>query len=308
MKLSFRKMAGIACALVMGANVQAQSLSSSEEYVLGLAAELYPDLFNVDHQPIKAAQGYTYITYSSGVAVGFKDGSLFLTGGPFGTQIKNMGTVSKVTTDLTLAKNRLTVTPTADMTNLFNLAAQVYPSIFQSGGSFQVDANGYLYKYFSSGVYAAIKDGVVYVKGGSYGSAYTSVGALNTMLSRLQTAVNGGGNSNPGGGTSIPSGNYNLTVSGSYSMSGPVVISYPFSFTVAGIPAPNVSDQNDIKKAFSDAVASSSGSGITITNFSYTTKSNTADLVEFDVSVSASISTAAGPIGYTYSLNYKYTK
>ena len=84
------------------------------------------------------------------------------------------------------------------MTSLFDFAAQVYPSLFQNGTSFQTDANGYLYKYFDSGVYAAIKDGVVYVKGGSFGNTYTSIGELNSLLSRLQTAVSGGG------GTAIP--------------------------------------------------------------------------------------------------------
>jgi hypothetical protein len=62
-----------------------------------------------------------------------------------------------------------------------------------------------------------------------------------------------------------PSGNYNLVVSGTFSISGPVSISQPFSYIV---------------------------------------KSSTANLVEFDVSVSA---TTSG-LSYTYARNYKYTK
>ncbi|MDY6949062.1 MAG: hypothetical protein SXG53_25485 [Pseudomonadota bacterium] len=286
-----------------GGSTPAQTtLTTDQEYVIGLAAELYPDLFTT-RIATGTTQGYTYAAYNSGVHVGFKDGNLFVTGGPWGSQIQNMGTVSTVTTKLTNAKNSLTVTPTADMNSLFTYAAQVYPNIFTNGTAFKVDAYGYLYKYFAdSGVYAAIKNGAVYVRGGAYGNAYTSVGALNSLLGQLQAVVNG--NNNPGGGTTIPSGNYNLTVSGTVTVSG---FAQAFSYSIAGIPAPDVSDHDDIEEAFVDALGNA-GSGITITQFSYDVVSSTANLVEFNVTVAATISTNGFSMPYSYNLNYRYTK
>lgn len=304
MKFSFLKVAGMACALLLGANAQAQSLTSGEQQLLTLATELYPDLFN-GNLGLQQAQGYTYLRYNSGAAVGFKDGDVYVAGGPFGPDIQKRGTVSQVATQLTNLKNSIAITPNTSMTNLFNYAAQVYPDLFKNGSAFKVDAAGYLYKQFDGGIYAAIKDNIVWVKGGSFGSYYTSVGGLNNVLAQLEQTLNNN-NNNPGGGTtipSIPSGNYNLTVSGTVSVMG---FAQPFSVTVNDIPAPNLNDQADIEEAFKTAVASTEG--ITITHFSYTTKSNTADLVEFDVSVSATISQSGLNMNYSYALNYKYTK
>jgi hypothetical protein len=195
-------------------------------------------------------------------------------------------------------ESSVSVQPTADMTDVLALAAQVYPTLFSGTGSeFRTSADGYLYQYFAStGIYAAFKDGNIYVKGGSFGNVYTSVGALNAVLSALDTKVNGGG-------TSIPSGDYNLVVSGSVSILG---ISQPFSFTVNGIPAPNVSDQDDIEEAFRDSLTSADG--LTINSFTYNVVSNTADRVEFNVTVSATITTSGFATSYSYNLNYKYTK
>lgn len=285
-----------------GGNTTTPALTSDQKAAIDLAATLYPDLFT-GAGTVKSAQGYTYQSFASGVSVGFKDGSLYVTGGPFGTAIQNKGTVAAVMTSLQNLKTSVSVTPTADMNNLFTLAAQLYPTLFGGTGTdFQTSADGYLYRYYaSSGIYAAIKNGNVYVKGGSYGNAYTSLGALGAVLSKLNTTVNSGSSANTGGSTGIPSGTYKLTVSGSFSLSGPVAISQPFSYSISGIPAPDVSSNGDIRSAFLSSVGSS---GVTISNLTYTVKSNTANLVEFDVTVAA---TVAG-LSYNYMLNYKYTK
>ncbi len=165
------------------------TLTTDQQAAINLAAGLYPDLFTTGGT-VKTAQGYTYQTFASGVSVGFKDGALYLAGGPFGAAIQNKGTVAAVTTSLTNLKNSINITPTTDMTNLFTLAAQAYPTLFAGGTSIQTSADGYLYKYFAtSGMYAAIKNGSVYVKGGSYGNAYTSVGALTSVLTALNTKI-----------------------------------------------------------------------------------------------------------------------
>jgi hypothetical protein len=284
---------GMACALLLGANVQAQTLTASQQQALTLAAELYPDLFK-GNQGVQQAQGYTYLTFSSGVAVGFKDADLYVRGGPFGPDIQKRGTVAQVTTQLTNLKNSVAVTPTADMTNLFTQAAKVYPNLFTGGSAFQTDAEGYLYKVFSSGVYAAIKNGNVYLKGGAYGTYYTSVGALNALLNQL----NGNNNQNP-----IPTGNYNLAVTGTVSVAG---VTQGISLNIANIPAPDVSDHDDIEEAFGDAMTDVPG--LTITSFTYDVVSSSSNLVEFNISVAAVISQMGFTIPYTYKLNYKYTK
>ncbi len=274
----------------------APTLTSEQEAVIEIAAGLYPDLFT-SHGDIKSAEGYTYLTFNSGVSVGFKDGNLYVAGGPFGADIQNKGTIAQVTTALTNQRNSVAVTPTTDMTNLFSLAAQVYPTLFTNGTSFQTSADGYLYKYFDTGIYAAIKDGQVYVKGGQFGSAYTSVGALNAVLSQLNTAVNGGG------GTTIPSGNYNLAVTGTFTVSG---VTTGYTLNIAGIPAPDINDHDEIEQAFVDSFTGVEG--LTVTSFNYTVVSSTANLVEFDVTVSATVTQSGFSIPYSINLNYKYTK
>lgn len=307
MKLSLvQKLGGLLLAVVLASGVHAQTatLTADQQAVITLASSLYPDLFT-GSGAVTLANGYVTQSFSSGVTVGFRDGAVFTSGGMFGSTIQNRGTVAAVTNSLTNLKNSVNVTPSTDITSLFNLAAQVYPTLMAGGTSFQTSADGYLYKYFSnSGIYAAVKNGSVFLKGGSYGNAYASVGALNAVLTKLQTTASGSSS----GSTSIPSGNYNLTVSGNVTIAGPVSISQPFSVTINGVPAPNVSDQDAIRKAFTDSLAGQSSGPVTITNFSYTTIANTASLVEFDVSVSATISQSGFSTGYTYKLKYRYTK
>jgi hypothetical protein len=172
-----------------------------------------------------------------------------------------------------------------------------------NGSDFKVDAAGYLYKSYANGLFAAIKDNVVYVRGGAYGSYYTSVGGLNNVLAQLERTLNN--NQNPGGGTnipSIPSGNYNLAVTGSVSVAG---VNQGVSINIANIPAPDVSDHDDIEKAFSDSITGVPG--LTVTSFTYDVVSSSRDLVEFNVSISAVISQMGFTIPYSYKLNYKYT-
>jgi len=276
------------------------TLATNQKAAIALAATLYPDLFT-GAGTVKSAQGYTYQSFSSGVSVGFKDGLLYVAGGPFGSAIQSKGTVAAVMASLQNLKSSISVTPTADMTNLFTLAAELYPSLFGgTGTSFATSADGYLYRYFAnSGIYAAIKNGSVYVKGCAYGNAYTSVGALNAVLSQLNTAVNG----NPGGGTTIPSGNYNLAVTGTVTVSG---FASSYTLNIANIPAPDVSDHDEIEEAFNDSLTDVAG--LTVTSFSYDVVSSTANLVEFNITVSATIVQSGFSIPYSYKLNYKYTK
>lgn len=282
-----------------GGSAQTQTLTSEQEYVIALAAELYPDLF-ASHGDVKSAQGYTYLTFDSNVSVGFKDGLLYLAGGPFGAQPQSKGTVSQVTTQLTNLKNSVTITPTADMTSLFNFAAQVYPGIFTNGTSFQTDASGYLYKYFDSGVYAAIRNGTVYVRGGSFGNAYKSVGALNAVLSQLQTAVNGGNNNNNNNGGTTNPGLYNLTVSGTITMTGIVNYSVPFTAVSLGAQVVPLPTDNQGIHQIAGSFGAASGSG----SYSVEVINNTSSRITYRIKFSGTYSGLTA----NYDLTFDYTK
>jgi hypothetical protein len=82
----------------------AVTLDSAATSMLDLAIEVYPSLFGQGGD-IKQAQGYTYRVFaSSGIIVGFKDGKVYVVGGPFGNNILEKGTVAAVTTALNTAK------------------------------------------------------------------------------------------------------------------------------------------------------------------------------------------------------------
>lgn len=61
-------------------------------------------------------------------------------------------------------RSSVAVTLTADMTNLFTLAAQAYPSLFGgTGAALATSADGYTHRYYAAtGMTAAIKGGNVY--------------------------------------------------------------------------------------------------------------------------------------------------
>lgn len=304
MKLNvFQKVSVALMAGLLGSAVQAQTTTSTltgeQELAINLAAGLYPELFS-NGGAVKSAQGYTYQTFASGVSVGFKDGALYLAGGPFGSAIQNKGSISQVIDALVTLKHNVEVMPTEEMDNLFHLAAAAYPTMFHGGTPIQTSADGYVYSYFAgSGLYAAIKNGTVYVKGGQYGTTYRSIGSLSSVLTTLDKAVHGGGTG------SVSNGEYDLTVTGTYSIgsfTGPVP-----AFTITDIPAPSVASEDQVRAAFINFLQGS-GPNATIHSFTYTVKSNTADLVEFDMSVSATITSGPYSTNYSYALNYRYVK
>src|SRR5690606_14315011 len=104
-----------------------------------------------------------------------KDGELFLMGGPFGSSIVSKGSVSDVLLLLEDLKADLNLSASSDMLTLFSLAAAQFPDIFSGASEIRTSADGYLYRHYAdTGVYAGIKNGLVYLKGGAFGSFYTS--------------------------------------------------------------------------------------------------------------------------------------
>jgi hypothetical protein len=91
------------------------SLDSAATSVLDLAFEVYPNLFGQGSE-LKEAQGYVYRFFaSSGIYVGFKDGRVYVVGGPFGDKILDKGLIATVTTALNTAKTNLSVGGSVDV-------------------------------------------------------------------------------------------------------------------------------------------------------------------------------------------------
>lgn len=83
----------------------------------------------------------------------------------------------------------------ADIKTMFTLAAEKYPTIFVNGSDWR-SYSGFIYRFFpSSGVYAGVKDGQVYLMGGVFGPSLTpkasvaaATAALNAMPAPAATA------------------------------------------------------------------------------------------------------------------------
>jgi hypothetical protein len=315
MKLSMRKKAiTLLIAGILGTTpALAQTISNDARAAVTLAAELYPDLF-VGSSAVREADGYTYVTFSSGVYLGFKDGSVFVSGGPFGSGIKNQGSIATVHAQLQRLKASLAVTQTADMTALFDLAAQLYPSLFTAATSTGVSADGYLYRFYAnSGIWVGIKNGLVHLKGGAFGNAYTSRGSIAAVSAQLRAALNPAPTPTP---TPTPSvtptptptpvptptptpvtGLYDLTVSGKISMNG-MLLDIP-AITLLDVPAPGAADH----KAFEDAVKSMGASNIS--GLTVELISNTSARIAYRVRFNATL-TGLGSV--SYDLTYDYVK
>ena len=80
-----------------GPAAQAQvSLGTDAQEMLDMAEELFGSVFS-SGTPLREAQGFIYRYYPvSETYLGFRDGSVFTYGGPFGKKLKNFGSISQV--------------------------------------------------------------------------------------------------------------------------------------------------------------------------------------------------------------------
>ena len=207
---------------------------------------------------------------------------------------------SATTTSTTTTTTTAPISITADAQSVFDLAAEVFPSLFTNGSAL-ASYQGYVYKYFAdSKIYVGIKDNAIWVMGGQYGNSPSNKGSISTVLSSLQTAkVN---IAKAQAAAAIPTGTYNLTITGKYSanVSG-FAISTPLSVTLANMPAPSTSDTNAIAQLVQTSFASASGIG----NIKTTVINNTSSRITFRVECTATL-TGVGNV--TYDLTYDYTK
>lgn len=117
--------------MTSGSSVYAQSgsisLTTQQQDMLDLAEELFSSIFSGGGE-LKQASGYTYRYYAgSGAYVGFKDGSVYTVGGPFGKALASYGPISQVTVKLENRKAKIELnagdidTGDVDITGEFDL-------------------------------------------------------------------------------------------------------------------------------------------------------------------------------------------
>ena len=211
-----------------------------------------------------------------------------------------------------------TPTVTTDMQSIFDLAAEVMPGQFRNGGPVGL-YQGYTYKYYTdSRIYVGIKDGLIYLMGGTYGNAPTSVGSIANILGQLQTAKariaanaaanNNNSNTNTGGTTTPVTTLYTLSISGTYKYNLAVAgqsinQSIPVNFSIpnSAIPPGGVTDTTAFANLAQSQIAGLSGIG----SVRITSINNTASRVTFRVEFSANLSTVGN---VTIDLTYDYTK
>jgi hypothetical protein len=93
--------------LMLAATLQAQTLSANAQNILSMAEQIYPTLF-VNGTEIRQAQGYAYRFYSlTGIYVGFREGRVYVVGGPFGDSIRDQGAETTVISALETARTRI---------------------------------------------------------------------------------------------------------------------------------------------------------------------------------------------------------
>jgi len=217
----------------------------------------------------------------------------------FAAVLAGAGSVYAQTTPVVTAAPAITI----DVQSIFDLAAQVYPTLLVNGsapGLYQ----GYTYKFFaSSGIYVGIKDNKIFTMGGPFGTAIKEQGTVSLVLNALQTAkakINAAKPTTPVTPTTtvIPAGLYTLKVTGNVNTS--FGVGTALNFTLQNMPAPNVSDTTVIIDQVKSQLAGVGG----ISNIRVTSINNAASRVTFRVEFSATMS----GLSVTYDLSYDYTK
>jgi hypothetical protein len=115
-------------------------------------------------------------------------------------------TTSTTTPTTTAPTTAPTTTPSisSDAQSVFDLAAELYPTLFTDGSALG-NYEGYVYKYFaSSKIYVGIKDDLLYTLGGEFGNTITKQGTVANVLASLKKTradklVAAGGASNNSG-------------------------------------------------------------------------------------------------------------
>lgn len=209
-------------------------------------------------------------------------------------------TGTKTSTDTTCGALGSTPPDMSKIAELIKLAEEQYASLFPSmttTGAFQI-IDGYVARgYASTGIHIGIKDGNVFVVGGEFGSSPVSIGTIANTIAQLT------------GGTpdveepvvDIPSeadGDYNLTISGTYSVSG---FTQPLTITKDNIKAPGETELNDLESWVRDELEKATPDAV-FTNFQVSEISVSNDKVSFRAQYS--MTTQGQTLGYDVTYEY----
>jgi len=193
-------------------------------------------------------------------------------------------------------------TVSTQMQAVFDLAAQLYPNWFTNGsapGLYQ----GYTYRYYAqSGIYVGVKDDVVYVMGGPFGSSITQQGTVTQVKAYLdQEKIRIDlENNNPDA-----EGDYDLTITGTVAgTAAGFPFSQPINVTINNVAAPDTSDVDEIEDLIQDSFENVG----TISQLNIVVVNNSSNRFTFDLTFKAAATSQGFTITYDYTLRYDYVK
>lgn len=196
----------------------------------------------------------------------------------------------------------------SNITQIIKLAEQQFADLFPSAtanNAFQIIDGFVSRSYTTSGVNIGIKNGTVYVNGGSFGSQPVTIGTIANTLAQLT------------GGTPVeepkvdaPSGDYKLTISGTVSATTfGITTSTPLTVTIDKIPAPDSTDLKDLEDDVREALKNTSGvDASTFTSFQVSEVSTSSNRVFFRARFSGTIVSSGITVQQSYNLTYEYIK
>lgn len=194
------------------------------------------------------------------------------------------------------------------ITDIFRLAEQQFADLFPgaAGNNAYQIIDGYIARQYSAtGTAIGIKNGTVYVLGGTFGDTPVTIGTIANTIAQLT-----GADPVEEPVVEVPEGDYDLTIAGTVTTSG---VSTPFSLTIESIPAPGSSDidslEDDVREAFKDVEGVNPDM---FNNFQISEVSVSDNRVFFRAQFSSTTttSTVVGNIttNVSYNLTYEYLK
>lgn len=235
-------------------------------------------------------EDYVYRLYSTGIYLAFQGGNVFLLGGSFGDSITEAGSISSVISYL----NGPSIT--TEMQDMFSLLESKFATLFPSGGITTTLGDAVIRSWASSGITVTIRDGAVFVRGGSFGSVDVSAGTIAAVVNQVNNPAPTGGGSTGGGSTG---NDFTLTITGSINVLGIAQV-FP-NIVVENIAAPDAASTQAIENAITTQLE---GVANGVSSIQFTVINNSADQVTFDVSFNATLN----GISVSYQLRYDYKR
>lgn len=177
---------------------------------------------------------------------------------------------------------------------LFELAQEKFAEILGlDSGVVNQEIEGYIYRFYpTSGLYLAVKEGSVYILGGSF-TEVTSLGTIASITAQLEAIVVDI--------PDIPTGNSTLVISGTVATSG-FAVAIP-NLTFENLPMPSASDIDDVREAVIEQYGDAGITG----NITVTLISSSSSSIVFNINFNGAITQGSTTITQVYDITYTYT-